>query len=186
MAFKSNIPQAADQISISQADLLNNFAAINTFTAKDHYAFGSPNEGGHYFTTGAAPAVGDATHVGIYAALLGGDPELYINKAASQIPFTAALKNGSGWTYLPSGIIIQWGSATQIAGQKDTNYTTPILPIAFPTAMLSIVGTPYDTPTGAYDDIIMAIVLVDKKTFKVKRKTHFGTDLSFTFIAIGY
>lgn len=114
MAYKSNIPQPTQQISQSQSDILNNFTEINTFVNVDHVGFGAADAGKHAKTTfpqSVAPAAVGASEVGVYCADLNGNPELFINKTASQIPFTAALKATPGWTILPSGIIMKWGSA---------------------------------------------------------------------------
>lgn len=119
MPYNANIPLATDQISTSQADILGNFQTINAFVAVDHAALNAPDEGKHYFNVGVAPHVATATQVGIYAAngTFSESPELYINKAAPalQIAFTECSPAANGWTRLPSGIIIKWGSGTSQA-----------------------------------------------------------------------
>jgi len=137
MSFQANIPQAATLMSNSQADLLGNFQAIDVFVAAEHYGFGNANAGRHNFNAAlAAPTAADATHVGIYAKVspATGKPELYINKTAEQTPFTASGQTNPGWTYLPSGVLIKWGSATTVhGGNKTVNFdaTVPFTAIPF-------------------------------------------------------
>ena len=60
-----------------------------------------------------------------------------------------ASKATSGWTYLPSGILIQWGQATQGGGTSSSTFN---FPVAFANAALTIVGTPIAPPSGLNDD----------------------------------
>ena len=73
MAYQNNIPQASDQINKSQADILNNFAAIQTLIDANHVGFANPtNQGKHNFVslplTSSSPAAPAflATEEGIY------------------------------------------------------------------------------------------------------------------------
>lgn len=136
MAYNANIPQASDQISVSQAQLLANFQEINTYTAVDHEAFGLVDAGKHKkatFPVHAAPGAVGATEVGLYAANSGGTPELWINKTASQVPFTKSSQAATGYTYLPSGIIMQWGTALLSNAGVAVNF-----PLAFPVTCLNV------------------------------------------------
>src|SRR5438445_164595 len=51
MAYQSNIPQATDQLSVSQGDILNNFAALSTFLNINHVDFASGDQGKHKWVT---------------------------------------------------------------------------------------------------------------------------------------
>jgi hypothetical protein len=124
VAYQNNIPQATDLLSQSQTDILNNFAAIQTLIDVNHVDFASVDQGKHKFITfpvqGAAPAFA-AGEIGLYNFL---DPvtavnQLYVvNAVGSATPMTASeLPSAtSGWTYLPSGLLMVWGEATIIAG----------------------------------------------------------------------
>jgi len=111
MAFQANIPQPTDRKSKSQDDMLGNFQALAPFG--NGYADFAPQ--------GAAP-VFPAGDDGIYAKALSGVSELYVHKqsnnAPTEVPFTASKMSAtaiaactSGWSYLPSGLLVKWGSA---------------------------------------------------------------------------
>lgn len=155
--YNGIIPQANDLLSISQGQLLNNFGAIQSLIQTDHTDFpsGTATAGQHdrvSFTVQTSPPAQNlpnranwvAGQVGMYSALNGttNQNELYINKTnqatVKQIPATASVlsitsapgNNIAGWTYLPSGILIKWGSTgvltnkanvtvNGIAGQPD-------------------------------------------------------------------
>jgi len=146
MAYNSQIPQPTDLLSQSQPQLLGNFQAIQTLIDVDHVDFNTPNQGKHFrvslpvqspaptFTTG---------DVGMYSFLnpVTSQNELYINKinqvTTTQICATASIlsttsaptNNSSGWTYLPSGILMKWGNAT-----ITSTSGSPVQTVTFPTA----------------------------------------------------
>lgn len=132
MAYQANIPQPNNLLSQSQDDILNNFQAIQTLIGVNHANFGSADEGKHKWLSlpqqAATPPAGSAfgaTELGIYNAVNATTTknELYVNKTNQatvvQVPMTASILSTNsapaagttGWSYLPSGIIIKWGSA---------------------------------------------------------------------------
>jgi hypothetical protein len=182
MAYQANKPQPGDQLSVSQADLFNNFAAINTFVGVDHYGFGTANAGQHNFNQLAAPAVADATHVGIYCAVLNGKPELYINKAAPavQVPFTASLKSATGWSWLPSGILMKWGNYNAVHNTTTTiTFSVGATIPAFTVSPIVVL-----TPTSTGTDTIY-ISSISSFSFTVFNNAPHN-DKTFNYIALGY
>lgn len=122
MAYNANIPQPGDQISQSQADILANFQATGAFVAIDHAGFNTADAGKHNKITfpeqAGAPAAMAATEIGLYNIV---NPvttfnELYIRQnqggTVYDTPLTACLAATPGWTYLPSGLILKWGTST--------------------------------------------------------------------------
>ncbi len=149
MAYNQDIPQATDQISVSQGDLLANFQSLFSWVQANHVTFDITDAGKHKWVTfprqGVVPAPPfTATEVELYNFLFPttGVSELYVQKGtAAGIPFTAAQSSGtSGWTYLPSGMKMVWGQDT-IPGGSPTKVTTFASVAGFPgftTASLSI------------------------------------------------
>jgi hypothetical protein len=183
MAYNANIPQSADQISVSQADILGNFQAIDTFVAVDHIGFGIVDAGKHKtatFPQAAAPAAVGATEVGIYAAALGGAPELYINKTATQVPFTKSVQAAAGYTYLPSGMIMQWGTVNATHGGTYAGFT-----IAFPTACVNVHVTGIEN--GGVNDFV-SVDTVTVAGFWAYSSTRSGgaSTTNCYYFAIGY
>ena len=127
MAYQPNIPQATDALSQSQIDIQNNFGALQTLIDIDHVDFASIDQGKHKKVTfpvqSPAPAfaVGE---IGLYNFAYAPTAlnELFLtNSAGTSYPVTASRTTGSpvassGWTYLPSGMLLVWGQATIVAG----------------------------------------------------------------------
>lgn len=179
MPYNSNIPQPGDELSQSQADLLNNFIAIGTMLAPNNGAVTFPQQGANVAT--------GATTVALIskAGVLGAGTQLFYQPPSSAAPieFTASVKAASGWTMLPSGIMLQWGSFTMAGGNATQSFA---LLKAFPTANLSVTATPNASPSGSHTDIIMAIASTGIQQITAYRKQNFGTACSFNFLAIGY
>lgn len=91
-------------------------------------------------------------------------------------------KSTNGYTYLPSGIIIQWGN---IGALGDDGSVYVAFPIAFPNAVVSIVGTSKLTGTGGS---IRASITIKtdytKSGFTALQDTY--ADSGSFYIAIGY
>ena len=124
MAYNASIPQPTDQLSQSQSDILGNFQALANVVGANSGSVTFPNQV-------VAPTF-PANQDGLYSLTpaISPFPELYVNKnnqngTTSQIPFTASTLSttsaapaqfSNGWSYLPSGIIIKWGSVAYVAG----------------------------------------------------------------------
>lgn len=126
MAYKNNIPQSTDLLSQSQDDILNNFQEIKTFLEINHEDFNAAGQGKHIHVTfpiqAAAPSTA-ANEVALYSkddAL--GDPALYYRPESdgTEVEITAAKKDATGYTILPSGIKIKWGTGTVGANAAST------------------------------------------------------------------
>jgi len=127
MAFLPNIPQPTDQLSVSQGNLLNNFQILGAIAGNANTSSASINatSGFNWLylpVQGANPPAGAAFaagQIGLYSFQQPntGNNELYINKLTTggtlrQIPMTAGELNPDGWTYLPSGLLLKFGSFT--------------------------------------------------------------------------
>jgi hypothetical protein len=128
VAYKNNIPQPGDKKNISQADLLNNFAAIKTLVDTNHETFGAGNEGKHLkadlTNQTAAPPTSAANEVTLYS----NNGELCLSKGGgAEIDFTTITHAGNqGHTLLPSGLKMIWDTFTLTpgAGAGHTTYTS--------------------------------------------------------------
>ena len=198
MAYQANIPQSSDRLTDSQADLLGNFEAIQTLIDVNHYDFASPNQGKHFMVSmppqSPAPTFA-AGEVGLYAFLnvATNQNELYINKTnqvtVTQIPATASslsitsapVQGSAGWSYLPSGIYITWGTATV---NGNTLITLPNPP---PNQILSVQLTPVSGTSSYMNYQTVLNDIASNSTFNVVGTLN-GTASSFTcaFFVIGY
>lgn len=190
MAYNSAKPAANDLLSQSQSDIQQNFLEIQTLIDINHITFGSANQGKHLYLQlpeHAAPATA-VNEAGFYANVGATSTisELFFRREnnGASIPMTERVSASAtnGWTYLPSGIILQWGTATMNGGVSNLVVN---LPRAFPTSIYSVTATPNNTPGGSFTDIIMAIQATSTTQITAKRKTNFGSACSFNFLAIG-
>lgn len=136
MAYNNNIPQPGDQISQSQGQILGNFQSLYTWANVNHVSFDIADAGKHKYVQFPVQSVAPAFTLGeidlwnqAYATT--GKNELFIRKenqaADVSIPMTASILGSNpapgvtGWTFLPSGILLKWGQATTIVGNVSVN-----------------------------------------------------------------
>jgi len=112
MPYYSNIPTANQKLKDSQPLLLANFTALNAFG--NGYA--------DFPVQGSAPTFGSGD-TGLYTKqdnTITNKNEMYLHRQGTsgllEVPFTAskmsdntAINSISGWSYLPSGLLIKWG-----------------------------------------------------------------------------
>lgn len=131
--YNPDIPQATDEPSASQPELLQNAQGINNWTNVDHYKFDENDAGKHRQVT--LPAQADPTTAADEIALfckngpISGIPELFLRQQSNGavIPVT---EHGAGWTYLPSGLLLKWGSGTATGYQASFSFpTNPGIPV---------------------------------------------------------
>ena len=159
MAFTVVPVDINEAFSVSQSKITENFAAINTVVSVDHVTFDDADEGKHKQITlpeQAADPTTAADEVALYskASTLGGlDSALYLRKEndGDVIDFTSAGKEANGWTRLPSGILLKWGSGTTDAGAQA--FALPVgATIPLYTTIYSVNLTPNgDGGSGSYD-----------------------------------
>jgi hypothetical protein len=132
----NNVPTASQTLASSQSLIQTNFSVIDTAFTVNHvpYNDGSGFQGKHAFvqfynlSTVPTPAAGDITMYNATSSLTTGN-ELFIVKTngTTTTPMTASHQATTGWTYLPSGVLMKWGVTTAINTGEPFAY-------AFPTA----------------------------------------------------
>jgi hypothetical protein len=116
MTYNPIIPQPGDIPSQSQGQILTNFAQLNTIFANNHVAFNHAVVGARgmhnyvqLITQAVAPSVVGIS--GLYT-LTPASPNLYWQRsggAAVQMTGRDPLNAQSGYTFLPGGLLLQWG-----------------------------------------------------------------------------
>jgi len=190
MTYYPTIPQAGDIPAQSQSQFLSNFTEIDTDFGRDHVALtdaDAASRGFHNHTTlpvqVAAPAT-TATQVALYCKNdVTGHPNLYFRRPSSgnEIELTAhenPVIANNGCTFLPGGILIQWGIAAIpiVSGG--------IVTIVFPSAFAapgpySIIVTPYNASLAA---TTLAVEHFTVNTFDLYSSR---TNISACWIAMG-
>ena len=125
------VPNAGQSLAVTRDPIRNNFGTINAAFLVDHVEYNLADQGKHKqvtFPNNPAPAAPIANEIKLYNATNGGIPQLFVQRVAApaiNIPFTQANAAGQGYTYLPSGMLLKWGSVLQpLAGNNA--------PIVFP------------------------------------------------------
>jgi hypothetical protein len=138
MTYTINIPLATDDPSVSQGQLFNNFNVINTANSVNHVAFNATGQGKHKFVE--MPNRGTIAIPVLPSPLTGGEGTLYTSADASSVsqlmytpdtsgttgPITnlyqmtraipgswATFGTNPGWTFLPGGLLMMWGTTAQ-------------------------------------------------------------------------
>jgi len=146
LPYNDNVPLSTDIVSQTQQPIHDDFASLKTIIENDHNAFASGVPGTHYCVRlniqGAVPTPtpgGALDQMILYSkdTPAPATQELYIkrdvNSGGEEIPMTKRLAAATGYTYLPSGLLIKWGEVA------STNITT----------LNSVTGKTIAFPVGA-------------------------------------
>jgi hypothetical protein len=196
-----NIPAGTDIISQSQPNLQINCNSVNQWTGIDHLNFADGNAGMHKWVempTAGTPGV-VAGKIDLYpkfnnvGTFQSARNEIFVQPSGTvaavlggAFPMTACSPIANGWAYLPSGLIMQWGSAPTPNGNGSLNPANRIpYPIAFPTTCLSVTVT---TVTATADKLVQLINFnaVGFNTYTTRAGQTIDTTAACTFFAIGY
>lgn len=190
--YNSNIPQATDIPAQSQSQIFTNFGSIQAIIDVNHADFGMATAGQHNYVQmpvqASAPAV-NVGDVGLYNLLSGGINQMFLRKSdGTSIPMTQSSFASPGYTYLPSGIIIQWSFVT-------TNGTNPFGPINFP---IAFTANPFTILTSIYTSanvdpntaVAVIIPSISTTKFNVMSTTRSSSSsvpviAQFVYVAIG-
>ncbi len=204
MAWNQNIPQPTDQLAASQADILNNFQALQTLIDVNHVDFASGDQGKHKFVTfpvqAPAPAFA-AGEEGLYNFLYAttAKNELFVHKQTGattvDIPLTASILstssapalNTGGWTYLPSGLLLKFGNGSANGNTAFTfaalNPTAP----AFTQVLTIILCTAYSNAADGDGFVrLSTFTAAGFNAFGSARTTVTTKAVLFQYLAIGY
>lgn len=164
MPYNQNIPQPNDQISQSQADLLNNFQSLQTFLQVNHSDINSGNQGKHKFVEFPVQAVAPVTvgaEIGLYTRTspLTAEAELVVLKqAGSTAPITSyeitsAGYTVAGWSRLPSGILLKWGTSSPAGAGAHA----VVFPVGVTIPAFTAVYNAQVTPSSNIDVFVSAL-----------------------------
>ena len=151
--YQPSIPTVTVKFSADYLNIQGNFSVLDTSYGINHFAFSntSSRKGKHKFvdmpflntspsdTTPPTSLIpGDG---GLYVAIPISKAELFYSNDASGRAFQMTNTNAAGasgfatfaenpgWTFLPGGLIMQWGS---VASTTTGSFTDQIFPIPFP------------------------------------------------------
>jgi len=196
MAYNQNIPQATDDPSVSQAQLLGNFLAIKQLVDVNHGTFSAADEGKHKYVTlpqqAAAPATA-ALEMALYVKDNGGVPTPYIRQQSSGTEYnllTQYAGTNPGWARLPGGLIMKWGTqSVSITGDGYVTYPVGATIPVFTTVLSAQVSVLYALiPGNDVDAAIRVTSFADVTKLRVYGSHRFSAGanaVTFTWLVIG-
>ena len=172
MSYTPSVPNSGDSLGSTRSTINTNFQQIDVVNSVNHEAFSTADKGKHKFLqmperiqaeipTTAANEGGVYTKVATNPAESnlffrgesnGKEYQLTRSDQANNLTFATDTNydagppslNG-GWTFLPGGMILQWGVSNNVASTNSQVFT---FPIPFPTNVFNIQLTPFTGNTG--------------------------------------
>lgn len=156
MPVYNDTPLATDPINQTQQPIRTNFTSIRELIEINHVDFDDPdNFGKHSIVTFPQQVQADAQaeiiypDIGLYSApyAVSTINELWFRNSDNvlpDIPFTASeYSSTTGWTYLPSGILLKWGVTGAIGVNSSVTVTAGQGPVVTAAQILSVQLTPF-------------------------------------------
>lgn len=136
MTYNPNIPNATDRPSQSQDQLKTNFQQLNFVFEEDHVPFDAAiigDRGKHKFVTLQRQPIDNITNgndTSLYAKLAGGISQLFWryqnNGTVVQLSISQApIPNQNGYTWLPGGMMLQWGLEVGATNTNTISFNIP-------------------------------------------------------------
>ena len=198
MSWDKTKPADSDLVfnSVGSTAIRGNFEALDSAWLENHVSISDASHAGKHrrvvIRDGNSPST-DADEIALYAnetsltSAVDGQ-ELYFKRQSNgdYWPITAAKKQANtGWTYLPSGILIKWGQDT---GTGDDSYTFPTgTTYKSFTSVYQATLTPYDSTSGDVDKTVRLKTLSTTGfTYYAGTRTTTGSaTVTFSWIVIG-
>ncbi len=191
MAYNENIPQAADNPSQSQAQILDNFLAISGAFNTNHGNFNDPDEGKHIFLqmpeqTSVPTTAADEMALYTKESTLTSTSEMFIRRESNgtEIEFTSSLPAINGWTRLPSGILLKWGTASGSGAHTTLFPTGPTIPV-FSSVFSGFVVTSDLSATPNTFATFRSVSTTGISVFGSQRTSTTSTATTYNYLAIG-
>ncbi len=212
MTYTPDIPVSGESLGSTRDRIRGNFQEIAAVEAINHVAFNTTgkgkhkflqmpeqvsapttlvNEGGFYTKVGTNPA---ETNLFFRGESNGFEYQLTRAIAASTALFSTnttypgaqAFEKG-GWTFLPGGLILQYGSV--LPGQGTSSSGTTLFPVAFTANPFIVMPTPVSRNSGVGSGQERVISVRDglsvTNQFQWNWENSTGTYVGFNWIAIG-
>lgn len=203
MSYQPNIPTGLLDLSVDYLNIKNNFTALNNVFGVDHTTFDNATSNKGYHTViHAISQSGDPTQISgtgeLYVKTVnsGGanDTALFFrtgtNGFVSQItsnlvPVVPAANVTNGYTYLPGGLVLQWGTVAPNSNTTTTVTFSSSGGIAFPNYIYNVQVTrqrPTSDPGSSYEFYIDNST-ISKTQFQIINRD--GHSYGYYWIAIG-
>jgi hypothetical protein len=197
--YNQNIPFATNNPSVDQPNMQVNTNSIFNLIEVNHQGFNLNNGGFHtiiQFIDQGNTTPPKVTGSGqLFTNTVSGDQELFYesgNGVISQLTTTGITPspNPNGFTYLPGGIILQWGLLSQSFGSGSTTGTVTFATanIAFPNNCFIVTGNPlvsFANLPSSQGSVNIRQNGISKTSFQWQFFTNSNQYIGFTWFAIG-
>lgn len=160
--YTTGIPAGPHNPSADQPIMQVNTNSIDTILAVDHFSFNDTNGGWHQQSTYPNLSINPTTASGqlaLYSKAGASGSDLYMvrdNIAGTVVNLTtskisAPTSSSAGISWLPGGILIQWGNVTGFSGSWPTSPQTVTYPTPMSTSTFNVQATfigPSSSSTG--------------------------------------
>lgn len=128
--YTRDIPFASHNPSSDQPTMQTNTNSIDSLIEEDHYSF-NDNNGGYHKVIRLPPQVANPASIAgigqVFTKTITGDEELFYESGLGVIVQltnvdAAPVAAGAGRSFLPGGIVIEWGSGTTVGGALTQNF----------------------------------------------------------------
>ena len=188
MSFTPAIPADGQSLGNSKPQVRGNFTYFSNTLALNHFATNSANAGKHQFvempviaarptiiasegglyTKNVTSNIGPTTSPELFWSVNVGGPEYQVTARSTNVTLMAAQ---SGWTFLPGGLLLQWGLATGVS----TGGTSQSFAINFASGTFGPIITTSVASGSANVGVI--VVPVDNTKFTLKTVTAGATTI---------
>lgn len=191
----NNVPLTGQTLGVTRVPINQNFSVIDAAFLVDHAPYNITGQGKHNKVTmpvqSAAPVtVGGEVALYSRTSSLTNVPEMaWIRQSSGAIvEFTSGLLASSGWTYLPSGVLLKWGH-TSATGLTTISFPTGANIPAFTNIFSMQVTTAYVNASDGDGFVRLNNFLAPYTQFSVfaSRRTSTGSfgPVNFQYLAIG-
>lgn len=125
--YTNAIPVGTNNPSQDWTNMNTNTTSISGLIAVDHIGFNTANGGYHNVVHFSNQSVDPGTIAGVgqeYTKTVGSDQQLFYRSGGGVITQltgpNAAVASGNGYTWLPGGILMQWGTKTPVGNGNQT------------------------------------------------------------------
>lgn len=172
MSFTPGIPSDGQSLGNSKPQVRGNFTVINDTMSINHVAMNSLGAGKHKFLQmpeqGSAPTT-ISNEGSLYTKEAQGITNLFwrqeSNGSEIQLTNSGISATNRGYSFLPGGILIQWGFQSNYSTGTDINF-----PISFSQIPFNIQVTQYDA-FNTSDQRCVSAIFVDNVKFQARVTT---------------
>lgn len=191
LTFYNNIPTASQRLKDSQSQLLTNFASLQTFLETNHVAFSDGDSGKHKFLQlpeQVSAPTSAANEMALYTKEQGSASQLFVRRESdgTEINITNdVLKATDGYTRLPNGLIVKWGTKTVTRNTLSSELTFDTT-VAYSSAPYIVIASQTFSAGPTESDLNTAVITGDYTTTGFKAYARAIDSPSTSTVTINY